>query len=109
MNAIQVEFAVAASDGQLDLIETVGRSVITSNAANLNPMTLGNDVFRDADNDGIRDVGETGIAGVTVEIYSDVNGDGDYDVGTDTLVDTTTTNATGVWTVTDLFPGDYSV
>ncbi len=59
VNAIQVEFAVAASDGQLDLIETVGRSVITSNAANLNPMTLGNDVFRDADNDGIRDVGET--------------------------------------------------
>ncbi len=54
VNAIQVEFAVAASDGQLDLIETVGRSVTVSNAVNLNPMTLGNLVFRDANNNGTR-------------------------------------------------------
>lgn len=107
VNAIQVEFAVAASDGQLDLIETVGRSVTTSNAINLNPMTLGNSVFRDIDNDGIRDVGEVGIANVTVEVYSDTNANGTYDAGVDTLVDTTTTDTNGAYTVTDLFPGDY--
>lgn len=107
VNAIQIEFSVAASDGQLDLIETVGRSVTTSNAANLNPMTLGNSVFRDVNNNGTLDVGETGIASVTVEVYADTNANGSYDAGTDTLVDTATTNASGAWTVTDLFPGDY--
>ncbi len=107
VNAIQIEFAVAASDGQLDLIETVGRSVITSNAANLNPMTLGNTVFLDANNNGTKETAEVGIAGVVVDVYDDTNGNGTFDAGIDTLVDTATTNGTGVWTVTDLLPGDY--
>ena len=107
VNAIQIEFSVAAADGQLDLIETVSRSETISNAVNLNPMTLGNSVFRDLNNNGTRDVGETGIANVTVEVYVDTNDNGTYDAGTDTLADTATTDTNGVWTVTDLFPEDY--
>ena len=107
VNAIQVEFSVAASDGQLDLIETVGRSITTSDAANLNPMTLGDLVFRDTNNNGTREVGETGIANVLVQIYADTNTNGSYDSGTDTLVNSDTTDASGIWSVTNLFPGDY--
>ncbi len=70
-------------------------------------MTLGNSVFLDTDNDGTRDAGEVGIPNVTVEVYSDTNGNGVFNSGVDTLVGTTTTNATGVYTVTDLLPGDY--
>ncbi len=107
IDALQVEFDVAASDGQLDLIETVGRTIITSNAANLNPMSIGNLVFRDNDNDGTRDAGEPGIANVSVQLYSDTNGNGSFDSATDTLIGTQTTNASGNFLFSDLLPGNY--
>lgn len=107
INALQVELNLAASDGQMDLIETVRRTTLTSNAANLNAMSVGNLVFRDNDNDGIRDVGEPGITGVTVQLFSDTNSNGAFDSATDTLVGTQTTDASGNYVFTGLLPGDY--
>ncbi|MBU1880045.1 MAG: hypothetical protein KJ734_13950, partial [Chloroflexi bacterium] len=49
-----------------------------------------------------------GISGVTVWLYNDVNGDGQYDVG-DTLYDTQVTDATGVYSFTGLLSGKYVV
>lgn len=107
INALQVEFDTPGANGQMDLIETVGRTEITSNAANLNAMSLGNQVFSDNNNNGVKDTGENGIAGVTVELYSDTNANGTYDSGVDTLVGTQVTDASGNYVFGDLTPGDY--
>ena len=58
------------------------------------PGTLSGNVYHDADNDGIRDVGEMGIGGVTIRIDSV---DGSY-------TGYTTTNADGTWSISGLDP-----
>jgi len=73
------------------------------------PLTLGNLVWHDVNNNGQRDSGEAGIDGVTVQLYRDTNANGSYDAGTDTLVATTTTGGGGDYRFTDLVPGDYLV
>jgi hypothetical protein len=68
---------------------------------------LGNIVFVDTNNNGIKDSGETGIgAGVTVNLYADANGDG---VPDGALVRTTSTNADGQYLFSDLPAGRYVV
>ena len=47
--------------------------------------TFGDLVWSDADGDGIRDLGEPGLAGVVVQLWKDVNKNGAIDAG-DTLV-----------------------
>jgi PKD repeat protein len=63
-------------------------------------------VFYDADGDGEKDPSESGIAGVTVELYED-DGDEVFDPewmsgSTDALVDTMTTDKAGVYLFSDL-------
>ncbi len=71
-----------------------------------NQMKLGNLVWKDIDNDGIKDANEVGIAGVTVNLYADTNGDNIPNGG---IIATTTTNASGIYTFSNLAPGDYIV
>src|SRR3989339_993461 len=61
--------------------------------------SLGDKVWEDTDKDGIQDSGENGIANVTVKLYTCA----------DVLVATTTTNANGIYSFTNLTPGDYYV
>ncbi|SIO38336.1 Cna protein B-type domain-containing protein [Singulisphaera sp. GP187] len=63
------------------------------------PLTLGDTVWNDANNDGKLDNGETGIPGATVTLL-DANGN---------PVATTTTDANGKYQFTDLVPGTYTV
>jgi uncharacterized repeat protein (TIGR01451 family) len=63
-------------------------------------MSLGNLVWEDANNNGTQDAGETGIANVTVELY--------YGNET-TALSTTTTDATGYYTFTNLVPTSYTL
>lgn len=108
VGAIQLEIAgVAAVDGQLDIIETVGRTLSTSNIANLNPMSIGNLVWSDNNNNGVFGPGESGINNVTVQLFADTNNNGSFDSGTDTLSATTTTNGSGIYQFGNLFPGNY--
>ena len=108
VNAIQFQInVVAAADAQFDFTQTVSPSTETINFANLTPMSLGNNVFRDVNNNGTRDVGETGISGVTVQLYTDTNTNGVYNTGVDTLVGTTTTDGSGNYLFSDLLPGEY--
>jgi SdrD B-like domain len=68
---------------------------------------LGNIVFVDANNNGIKDGGETGIGtGVTVSLYADANGDG---VPDGAAITTTTTNGDGQYLFSGLPEGRYVV
>ena len=63
------------------------------------PAQLGDRVWRDTNNNGIQDVGETGVPSVTVQLR-DNNG---------TVISTTQTNANGNYLFPGLTPGTYSV
>ncbi|MCC6905527.1 MAG: hypothetical protein IT326_06755, partial [Anaerolineae bacterium] len=56
-----------------------------------------------------RDTGELTIPDITVNLYNDVNGNGAYDAGTDTLAATTTTNSSGIFAFSGLNTGRYIV
>jgi len=87
-----------------------GKTIVTTLIANENDMkwdagmyqqlaSIGNYVWLDADKDGIQDVGENGLENVTVNLY----------LSDDTPSGTTTTNASGAYSFTDLAPDDYYV
>jgi uncharacterized repeat protein (TIGR01451 family) len=99
---IQID-AAAAAPAQIDLTQTVAPFVSTQNLQNLNPMSIGDRVWRDGDNDGVLDAGETGIENVVVQLYQDTNSSGTFNAG-DTLVTTDTTDATGNYLFTNLVP-----
>jgi hypothetical protein len=61
--------------------------------------TLGDYVWEDLNRDGIQDETGTGIADVTINLYT----------GGEVFVDSTTTNETGYYLFTDLAAGDYFV
>jgi uncharacterized repeat protein (TIGR01451 family) len=63
-------------------------------------VTIGNLVWHDANNNGVKDRGEAGIPGVTVRLLNAA--------GT-TLIATTTTGADGSYLFTGLLPGTYVV
>ncbi len=76
--------------------------------------SLGNRVWQDDNNNGLRDPGEPGIEGVTLQIYEDDNGDGiPDDPGGDglanDLIDTQVTDADGHYLFDELLPGRYVV
>ena len=68
--------------------------------------SLGDFVFDDLNADGEQDAGEPGVSDVTVNLYKDTNGDGFGDL----FVETTQTNAQGLYLFDDLAPNmDYQV
>lgn len=106
---ITVDMA-AATDAEFDFARFVSPTVSTQNFANLNPMSVGNQLFFDDNNNGIMDGGETGAAGVTVELYADTNASNAYEAGTDLVAATpVTTDASGNYVFGNLLPGDYIV
>ena len=70
---------------------------------------IGDTVFEDIANDGIFNGADAGIAGVTLTLYEDTNGNGVVDAGQDAQLGTTTTGACpgascGVYSFTNLDP-----
>ncbi len=65
--------------------------------------TIGDTIWYDADSDGIQDPGELGLAGVTVTLTGDTDGDGNPD----TVV--VTTDANGHYLFDQLTGGDYTI
>jgi uncharacterized repeat protein (TIGR01451 family) len=63
------------------------------------PASLGDRVWLDVDRNGQQDAGEAGVAGVTVTLYD----------GSGAVIATTTTDANGNYSFTQLIPGTYSV
>ncbi|WP_207492535.1 SdrD B-like domain-containing protein [Aridibaculum aurantiacum] len=67
-------------------------------------LTLGNLVWNDRDGDGKRDSNEPGIAGATISLYTDNDGD---DLPDGAAIRTTTTDENGNYVFTGLHPGRY--
>ncbi|HEY0026260.1 MAG TPA: Ig-like domain-containing protein [Allosphingosinicella sp.] len=87
--------------------------IANSNAesAAIDSLSFGGQIFRDTNKNGIRDAGETGIAGVTLKLYADTsisNGNGDrFDAGDTLIALTATTDANGNYRFAGLAEGDY--
>ena len=63
--------------------------------------TVGDRVWNDSNANGIQDPNEPGIAGVTVNLWNNVNN------APGSIINTTTTNATGNYLFTNVVPGAY--
>lgn len=70
------------------------------------PAVVGDQVWIDANQDGIQNNGEMGVDGLRVELYQD-NGDGNVDPNTDNLVSFTITGNGGFYLFPNLAAGDY--
>ncbi|QLH46274.1 MAG: hypothetical protein HWD58_11965 [Bacteroidota bacterium] len=91
-------------------INTAGTGVAKNNptidAGFVSYLSLGNQVWIDADRDGIKDAGESGLAGATVYLYADANNDGSPD---GPAVASTSSNSSGYYVFNNLLQGNYIV
>ena len=76
-------------------------------AAGIAISSIGDTLWLDANEDGIVNLGETRLSGVTVNLYFDTNANGAIDPG-DLLVATTSTDASGTYLFTPLNPATIS-
>jgi len=110
VGAIQLEIqGVPKLDAEFKELGTIGPTVKTQNFANLNPLSVGDAVWRDADNDGQWDEGEAGLANVAMTLYEDTDGNNAFTSGVDLALATDTTDSNGRYRFDDLLPGDYIV
>ena len=100
-----------ADGGDPDVIGNVVPIVVTSGHTTdkqtfveVQACSLGNLVWFDANHNGVFDAGDTGIAGIKVELYTK-----DQIPGVDTPLGWTKTDAVGIYGFTNLLPGDYVV
>lgn len=100
---------VPGLDARVSVISSLAPVEVTQNLANVEPIFLGDTIFRDSNDNGVQDAGEAGIAGVDLNLYADTNENGVFDSGTDTLVDATTSGVNGAYLFENLVPGDYIV
>ncbi len=109
VGAIQMDITGSmAIDGQIDQLTAFGPTVIDQNFADYVPLSLGDLVWNDANNSGAVDGGEQGIANVSLNAYLDTDGSSSL-TSIDTLVGSTTTNSSGNYLFSNLFPGSYIV
>lgn len=92
-----------------DVTLTSGQAYTTADFGFTAGGTIGDFLWQDNDGDGAQDSGEPGIDGVTVRLYNDANGNGDYDAGTDTLYGSDVTASGGLYEFTGLPGGKYVV
>jgi outer membrane protein assembly factor BamB len=71
--------------------------------------TLSGSVWHDLNQDQVIDPGEPGIPGIEVDLYIDTNENGEYDVGVDELISTTTTNSNGDYSFSVTSTGRYFI
>ncbi|TWU02353.1 beta strand repeat-containing protein [Stieleria varia] len=115
IGAIEFLVTVAANnDIQFAAFTVRGPNLLTANLPNEQLLTLGGTLFEDLGggantNNGLLDGGETGVAGVTVDLYAEPNGGGAIDPANQVAVATTTTDGNGDYSFTGLEAGNYVV
>jgi len=80
-----------------------GEDSVENDFAEARPATLSGHVYHDRDNDGVRDGGEEGIAGVSIQVQYLPS------VGPPPAPIVVVTDANGFWEATGLMPGSYHV
>ncbi|MEM7535766.1 MAG: SdrD B-like domain-containing protein [Chloroflexota bacterium] len=90
-----------STQGETDMI-TLGLSEVNLDvdAGVVKFVSVGDYVWEDLNANGIQDTGEPGVEGVTVELF---------EVGNTTPLASTTTDGNGLYSFTDLHPGEYYV
>jgi len=86
-----------------------GVSVLTADFGFAALGAIGDTVFADSNANGSQDWNEVGITNVIVNLYNDVDIDGKYTAGTDTLYASRTTTTNGSYLFTALPQGRYVV
>ncbi|MBP0492577.1 SdrD B-like domain-containing protein [Pararoseomonas indoligenes] len=76
-----------------------GGSAANVSAGTFTPVTVSGNVFTDANGDGIRNAGEAGVSGTTVQLANSAGA----------VVATTATSNTGAYSFTGVVPGSYQV
>ncbi|MBL7727333.1 MAG: hypothetical protein JNM68_06605, partial [Dinghuibacter sp.] len=103
-----IDSDASQTTGETGNITLAAGQNITNVDAGYCPTTLelGNRVWDDANNDGLNNNGEIGIGFVTLNLYKDDNND---NVPDGAAIATTTTDANGFYSFTNLGPGNYIV
>lgn len=103
-----IDSDASQATGQTGLITLAAGQNITNVDAGFYQLNLnlGNSVWYDKNNDGIKQITEAGIGGVTVKLYADANND---NVADGAAIATTTTTADGIYSFAGLAPGNYIV
>ncbi len=100
-DAVGSQGGTLANDQISSIAVTSGMNGQNNNFGELNPAVVSGFVFSDANNNGIKDPGETGISGVTVTLT------GADDMGA--VSKTAVTDASGFYQFTNLRPGTYAL
>lgn len=86
-----------------------GDDSVSNNFAEVRPALISGHVYHDANNNGVRDAGEEPIAGVQIFLENISFGTGGIiTFGTGGIL-STTTDANGFWSFSNLMPGEYLV
>lgn len=84
--------------GTIAITLVSGSDNLTLDAGFYKPVSIGSIVFEDKNDNGLRDPGDTGIPGITINLYKG----GVFDR-------TTTTDGNGIYSFSNLIPASYSV
>ena len=87
----------------------LGGSVVTATITVNGTGVIGDRVFIDTDANGVFNTGDTGVDGVTINLYADTNNNGTYDAGTDLLADSTITANGGQYLFSAVGSGTYFI
>ncbi|WP_395742930.1 beta strand repeat-containing protein [Prosthecobacter sp.] len=114
LNAGEFLGSGAGSDGTIDgsLAVTVGSvGVVNATFGLSQTLSIGDTVWNDVNNNGLQDSGESGIGGVTVQLWTPGtdNAIGGTGGAADALAATTTTDGTGAYSFAGLVAGKYFV
>ncbi|MBN1852554.1 MAG: DUF11 domain-containing protein [Pirellulales bacterium] len=105
---LQLGSGTLAVDAEIALVGTLGPTIFDADFANYMPLSVGDLVWADINNNGLYDSAtESGISGVLVNLYEDTDGNGSYTDGVDTWLANDTTDGNGEYLFGNLFPGDY--